>query len=122
MLSEKERRLQQLECMVNYEKAQKYPEDTYPRFHPDLAQSQEIVSGRQYRLSSDREGKCDSDGFSRFLKEDSVWKMRKDKKIRDLQTEVIQKEIEDGLYKPRISLNSQKIWEHIKHSNGDENC
>jgi hypothetical protein len=56
----------------------------------------------------------DRDGFHSFLKEMHVWKMRKEKKIRDLQNQEIQKEIELGLYQPRISHNSVKIIEAIK--------
>jgi len=52
VLSERERRLQALQRMVRIEQAQKYPEDLFPSFRPDLVQSQEIVSGRP--LSPDK--------------------------------------------------------------------
>ena len=40
--------------------------------------------------------------------------MKKERKIRDIQTEMIQLEIEEGLFKPRISQNSVKLLEKVR--------
>lgn len=40
--------------------------------------------------------------------------MKKERKIREMQTEMIQLEIEEGLFKPRISQNSVKLLEKVR--------
>jgi hypothetical protein len=67
--------------MLNYEKAIKDPENQFPKFRPDVAKSQESVVGRSYES-----GKT---GFNTFLKEMDQWQMKKERKIRDMQTEMI---------------------------------
>ena len=39
------------------------------------------------------------------------WQLKKERKIRDMQTEIIQQEMEEGLFRPRISQNSIKLLE-----------
>jgi hypothetical protein len=58
--------------------AMKDPENVQPRFKPEIAQSQEVVMGREYQT------------FDKFLKEMDYWKLRREKKIRDKQNEIIQ--------------------------------
>jgi hypothetical protein len=58
-------------------KALKDPENFYPSFKPEIAQSQQNVNGREYQ------------SFSKFLQEMDFWRMRKEKKIRDKQNEII---------------------------------
>jgi hypothetical protein len=40
--------------------------------------------------------------------------MKKERKIREMQTEMIQLEMEEGLFKPRISQNSVKLLEKVR--------
>jgi hypothetical protein len=55
----------------------KDPENVQPPFRPEITQSQGVVMGREYQT------------FDKFLKEMDYWRLRKEKKIRDKQNEII---------------------------------
>jgi len=42
------------------------------------------------------------------------WQMKKERKIREMQTEMIQAELEEGLFRPRISQNSVRLLERVR--------
>jgi hypothetical protein len=69
--------------MLNYEKAIKDPENQFPKFKPDVAKSQESFTGRNSYESLRKSG------FNNFLRQMDQWQLKKERKIRDMQTEMI---------------------------------
>jgi len=45
------------------------------------------------------------------------WRLRREKKIRDMQNEMLQKEFESGMFKPKISHKSLRIVNKVRQSN-----
>jgi hypothetical protein len=66
-----------LQLELAYLQAMKDPENVQPSFRPEINQSQGVVMGREYQT------------FDKFLKEMDYWRLRKEKKIRDKQNEII---------------------------------
>jgi hypothetical protein len=73
ILQRKEHRRKRLELEMAFEQALRDPEDINPSFRPDVGLSQETVS------------KSYDHGFDQFLREMNLWKVRKEKKLRDLK-------------------------------------
>jgi hypothetical protein len=72
-----------LQQILNYEKAIKDPENQFVKFKPDVAKSQESFIGRSSYESVRKSG------FNNFLMQMDQWQLKKERKIRDIQTEMI---------------------------------